>query len=274
MNRNRKIIIGLVSLVGVLAYNWTHTGGLLASYVRPEFVGYVAAAGIELAVVGLSLRIDELRRANNAATFHLATLGAVVIVSAIANVAQGYLVKFGQELTSTNIVRLDAVQVVVSLSATGLLSLVVFALAEVVGHDIGATGTQPARNTDATPTQPAQVETQAIVKPKSDAIGVVIPVLTDGLSEDATQSRQNATLSDLDTENVHDIDKPENGEITVIWKNSADVIVDFYRSNPAASMKQAAQHVAQVMGKPYTRQAVSAQLARPEVAERIAGIAQ
>ncbi|MBK9497234.1 MAG: hypothetical protein IPO08_22495, partial [Xanthomonadales bacterium] len=138
MSRNGKIIIGLLSLVGVLLYNWTHTGGLLASYVKPEFVGYIAAAGIELAVVGLSLRIDEMRRAQADATFHLVTLAAVVIVSALANIAQGYLVKFGTELTSANIGRLDAVQVVVSLAATGLLSLVVFALAEVVGHDIGA----------------------------------------------------------------------------------------------------------------------------------------
>jgi len=142
MSSTGKIIVGLLSLVGVLAYNFTHTGGLLASYVEPRFVGYVAAFGIELAVVGLSLRIDELRRTQGQVAFHVLTLAAVVIVSALANIAEGYAVKFGEPLTSANIGLLDGVQVVVSLAATGLLSLVTFAIAEIVGHDIGANGEQ------------------------------------------------------------------------------------------------------------------------------------
>lgn len=146
MSRTGKIIVGLLSLVGVLAYNFTHTGGLLAAYVEPRFVGYVAAFGIELAVVGLSLRIDELRRTNTDAKFHIGTLAAVVVVSALANIAEGYAVRFGESLTSANIGRLDAVQAVVSLAATGLLSLVTFAIAEIVGHDIGASVPQTDTN--------------------------------------------------------------------------------------------------------------------------------
>ncbi len=196
MSRNGKIIIGLLSLVGVLLYNWTHTGGLLASYVKPEFVGYIAAAGIELAVVGLSLRIDEMRRAQADATFHLVTLAAVVIVSALANIAQGYLVKFGTELTSANIGRLDAVQVVVSLSATGLLSLVVFALAEVVGHDIGASEAQPLA--------------QGQQDPQTDEIG---PLSGDAGEDMTLESSQTATGSGFS------VSVPENALTTVITKS-------------------------------------------------------
>ena len=61
--RTIQIVIGLLALIGVLIYNWTHTGGLLAGYVRPDFIGYIAAAGIELAIVGLSLRISRLAQA-------------------------------------------------------------------------------------------------------------------------------------------------------------------------------------------------------------------
>ena len=154
MSRTGKIIVGLLSLVGVLAYNFTHTGGLLASYVEPRFVGYVAAFGIELAVVGLSLRIDELRRTQGQVAFHVLTLAAVVIVSALANIAEGYAVKFGEPLTSANIGLLDGVQVVVSLAATGLLSLVTFAIAEIVGHDIGASVPQPVTAHVDKPAQP------------------------------------------------------------------------------------------------------------------------
>lgn len=131
-----QITIGLLALSGVLLYNWTHTGGLLAGYVRPDFIGYIAAGGIELAIVGLSLRIADLRKQNVNARFFVFTLAAVVIVSALANVAEGYAVKFGESLTLANAGRLDIVQGVVSLAATGLLSLVTFALAEIVGGDV------------------------------------------------------------------------------------------------------------------------------------------
>jgi len=184
MNRNRKIIIGLVSLIGVLAYNWTHTGGLLASYVRPAFVGYIAATGIELAVVGLSLRIADLRRNASGARFQVATLAAVVVVSALANIAEGYAVKFGESLTSANIGRLDIVQAIVSLSATGLLSLVTFAIAEIVGGDIEQ---QPAQAI-ATDLQPAQPdETDAASKPR----------VADS-AYNGPQSRQEGPQSDLE----------------------------------------------------------------------------
>jgi hypothetical protein len=133
-----QIVIGLLALAAVLLYNWTHTGGLLAGYVRPDFIGYIAAAGIELAIVGLSLRIADLRKQNIDARFFVFTLAAVVIVSALANVSEGFAVKFSEPLTLANVGRLDIVQAVVSLAATGLLSLVTFALAEIVGGDVTA----------------------------------------------------------------------------------------------------------------------------------------
>ncbi|MBK9496834.1 MAG: hypothetical protein IPO08_20475 [Xanthomonadales bacterium] len=260
MSRNGKIIIGLLSLVGVLLYNWTHTGGLLASYVKPEFVGYIAAAGIELAVVGLSLRIDEMRRAQADATFHVGTLAAVVIVSALANIAQGYLVKFGTELTSANIGRLDAVQVVVSLAATGLLSLVVFALSEVVGHDIGASEAQGA-------SQGPQVAETDEIGPLSDYAG----------QGEALESSQTDTGSDSRAAVVENalpaIQPNEAAQIATLEHapvTTADIILEYYKRNPDATMTQAAQHVARATGTPYSRQAVAAQLQRLEVAGRIA----
>ena len=195
MNRNRKIIIGLVSLIGVLAYNWTHTGGLLASYVRPAFVGYIAATGIELAVVGLSLRIADLRRNASGARFQVATLAAVVVVSALANIAEGYAVKFGESLTSANIGRLDIVQAIVSLSATGLLSLVTFAIAEIVGGDIEQQPAQPLA-TDFQPAQPT--ETDAASTPRVADMVYSTP-----------QSRQNGHQSDLDLETEQSAIKTE-----------------------------------------------------------------
>jgi hypothetical protein len=267
MSRNGKIIIGLLSLVGVLLYNWTHTGGLLASYVKPEFVGYIAAAGIELAVVGLSLRIDEMRRAQADAKFHVGTLAAVVIVSALANIAQGYLVKFGTELTSANIGRLDAVQVVVSLAATGLLSLVVFALAEVVGHDIGASDAQQTASLPQPLAQGPQVGETDEIGPLGDDAGQDVPL------ESSQQTKTGGTQV-FNAEPVQSTITPnEAAQIAVLEHapvTTADIILEYVKRNPTASKVEIAQHVARAIGGTYTRQAVDAQLKRLEVAGRIA----
>ncbi len=176
-----QIIIGLSALAGMLLYNWTHTGGLLAGYVRPDFIGYIAAAGIELAIVGLSLRIADLRKQHIDARFFVATLIAVVVVSALANVAEGYAVKFGEVLTLANIGRLDFVQAVVSLAATGLLSLVTFALAEIVGGDITSAVTS--------------------VKPDTDKIGQFMADVTQRLA-DAMQRLDGVAQQMTDTQAV------------------------------------------------------------------------
>lgn len=130
------ILIGILSLGGLLSYTFTHTGNLLASYVNPPIVGFAAAAGIELSIVGLSMRIGELKKAGLSTRFFWGTLIAVVVVSAFANIAEGYLVKFGKPLVWGDIGNLDIVQAVVSFAATGLISLVTLALSELVGQDV------------------------------------------------------------------------------------------------------------------------------------------
>jgi hypothetical protein len=173
---NRKSIeigIGFLALAGILAYNLTHTGGLLASYVRPAWVGYTAATGIELAIVGLSLRIGELRKSKANPRFFVLTLIAVVIVSALANISEGYAVKFGEPLTLANIGRLDIIQAVVSLAATGLLSLVTFALAEIVGSDVTqATGLSNGQS-EVTPLPVNVSEVSAVIPPEDSTVSNV-----------------------------------------------------------------------------------------------------
>ena len=138
MKAKVQIVIGLLSLAGLLSYTWTHTGNLLASYVRPDYIGYLAAGGIELSIVGLSIRIGDLRKSNVNPRFFVFTLIAVVIVSALANMSEGFAVKFAEPLTLANVGKLDMVQAIVSVAATGLISLVTLALSEIVGSDVSA----------------------------------------------------------------------------------------------------------------------------------------
>lgn len=133
-----QLIAGIISLVGLLAYTLVHTGGLLARYIEPHGVGYVAAMGIEIAIVSLSLRIGDLKRGNLDYRFFLFVLVSVVVVSALANVAEGFATSTGERLTVGNVSRMDIVEVVIGLSATGLISLIVLALSEIIGTDVQA----------------------------------------------------------------------------------------------------------------------------------------
>ena len=136
MSNKLQVLAGVISLVALLAYTLVHTGGLLADYVRPQFVGYIAAFGIELAVVSLSLRIGDLRRTGQDFRFFMFVLVAVVVVSALANIAEGFAVAHNADLTSTTIRQLDVIQAVIGLTATGLISLIVLALSEIIGTDV------------------------------------------------------------------------------------------------------------------------------------------
>jgi DNA-binding transcriptional ArsR family regulator len=189
----------------------------LAEYVNPPFVGYIAALGIELSIVGLSLRIGELKRSGLDARFFVATLIAVATVSALANVAMGYSVKFGEPLTVANVGQLDIVQAVVSLAATGLISLVTFALAELVGQDVSAA---------------AKVSSKS-VKPAA----VPVPTVTPELS-----NTEALTVYPMPIEQA----RAAKGDSDTQQKAAAvDAMVSYLTSNPDATVSE----LARVIGK-------------------------
>ena len=218
---NLQITIGLLSLICLLSYTWTHTGGLLAEYVNPAFVGYIAALGIELSIVGLSLRIGELKRSGLDARFFVATLIAVVTVSALANIAMGYAVKFGEPLTVANVGQLDIVQAVVSLAATGLISLVTFALAELVGQDVSA-----AVKVSSKSVKPATVTVPTVTLREDQRV-----LSTEGVTALSTPIEQaRAVKADSDTQQK---------------AAAVDTLVSYLRSNPDATVSE----LARVIGK-------------------------
>ncbi len=127
---------GVLSLVALLLYTWKHTGSLLAHYVHPAGIGYVCAFGIELAIVSLSLRIGQERRNGATGAGFLVVLVAVLVVSAFANVAEGYATAYGTTLTLRSMAGIDPLQAVIGIAATGLISVIVFALADIIGMDV------------------------------------------------------------------------------------------------------------------------------------------
>lgn len=164
-----QAIFGAVSLAALLVYTWTHTGALMARYVQPAAIGYICAAGVELAVVSLSLRIGDLRRSGQSARLFVAVLVAVLVVSALANVAEGYATLYGALLTVAAIGRLDLLQAVIGVSATGLISVVVFALADIIGSDVRRAASRAERTERQTvPAVPATVSTPAAVDTTPD----------------------------------------------------------------------------------------------------------
>lgn len=143
---NVQLISGAIALVCLLAYTLVHTGGLLARYINPGIVGYVAALGIESAIVGLSLRIGDLKRSKQSPAFFVSVLVAVVIVSALANIAEGFHMQQSQAMTLATVKQLDPIQAVIGLAATGLISLIVLAMSEIIGTDINAVVKASARD--------------------------------------------------------------------------------------------------------------------------------
>ena len=133
-----QIAISLISLLSLLTYTLVHTGSTLSRYVHPSIVGYVAAFGMEVAVICLSLRISQLRRSKDSSDFFLFVLFGVVFVSAIANVIEDFSAIQSESLTLESLRQLDPIQAFIGVSATGLVSLMVLALAEIVGTDVDA----------------------------------------------------------------------------------------------------------------------------------------
>ena len=172
-NTNRKSVqlaLGLASLVTLLAYTFWHTGGLLARYIAPGALGYVAALGIELAIVSMSLRIGELGwRAPDAAPYKV-TLILTLIVSALANVAEGHATKYGAELTRGALPALDPIQAIIGVSATALLSIVVYLLADIIGGDV-----QRAEARAVTPAPPALYAVESV---PGASVDTPIPTVT------------------------------------------------------------------------------------------------
>jgi len=138
-NRLLLVIVVLssgVALFSMLAYNFFHTANLLSSYIDPMEVGFIAAFGVEMSVVGLSITIGT-RKWHNLDTrgFYIVLL-LVVVVSFLANVSQGHLQKYGEEITWNTITGFDWLQGVIGLAATGLISVITMAMAEIIGQYI------------------------------------------------------------------------------------------------------------------------------------------
>lgn len=142
--RTQMIIAGS-ALFGLLAYTFVHTGGLMSRYIHPAFVGYMAAFGVELAVAGISFRLASLKRKQLTSRSLLFILISALFVSALANISEGYTVRYGKPLTWINLGDIDYIQAVIGIAATGLISLMVFAISELIGVDVEAVVKQTER---------------------------------------------------------------------------------------------------------------------------------
>jgi hypothetical protein len=124
----------------VLSYTFWHTGALLANYIEPGVLGYVAALGIELAVVTMSIMFTTITRGKNSPStkviFWFVFISALS-VSALANIAEGFKTYTGLTLTLETVKEVDGLVALVGVSATGLLSLIVMSLSELLGTSFG-----------------------------------------------------------------------------------------------------------------------------------------
>ncbi len=153
-----QIVASAVSLLALLSYTWVHTGKMLSRYIDPAWVGYIAALGVELAIIALSIRIG-LQKGERWEVFGVKiskfsranfTLLFVLLVSSIANIYEGYVIRFPsrdfKSVEWADLQSLGIVEVSVGLAATLVIPIVVFALSEIVGGDVEQTQRAVERN--------------------------------------------------------------------------------------------------------------------------------
>ena len=136
--KESEFLLTLVSMLCILAYNFKHTADLLAGWVNPYQLGFVAALGIELTVVRLSFSIGSQTELNRR-VFYYCVLAFALIVSIVANISEGFHVKVGSELTTETYGQLDLIQLTLAIGANLLLSLTVASLAEILGSEYEVT---------------------------------------------------------------------------------------------------------------------------------------
>jgi len=125
------ILAGAIGAISLLTYTFKHTGDFLARYIEPAGLGFLAAFGIEAIVVLMAWRLAK-RTANGFTQFALI---AALVVSALANLYEGYFTRTGETL-SLSLAGYDIIEAVVLVLATAIMSLLVFALSDIVGGDL------------------------------------------------------------------------------------------------------------------------------------------
>lgn len=163
--QNLKLLVAIVSLFGLLTYTWVHTSALLARYVHPWYVAYIAAFSIEIAIAGMTWR---LARKQGRSTFLLFALIAALTISAGANVYEGYVTRYGEQLTIDKLGQIDPIQAIIGLSATALISLMVFAISDIIGDDVVRVTrqTESKKRAEQKERQPEQLVKQAKQQPE------------------------------------------------------------------------------------------------------------
>lgn len=115
----------------MLSYTFVHTANVLSSAINPPIFGWLAAAGIEISVLVLSL-LHGLGKSHK--LYIGLGLAIVLIISALAQVYSGYHAWMGEYPTVTNIQTLDPIQGMLLVSTTFVIPLLVFIMAEATSN--------------------------------------------------------------------------------------------------------------------------------------------
>lgn len=148
VSRYGLIVWTLLCLISLLVYTFTHTSTLMGRYASPG-VGQIAAFGIESSIIGMSIRIGRIMRQlverpkERALWLSLfwqgGTLLFVLLVTASAQIVEGFEVRHRQPFSVEAVALLDPVLIAVGLLATGVIPALVIALTEIVSGEIRET---------------------------------------------------------------------------------------------------------------------------------------
>lgn len=131
------LFITIIGLLCLLSYTFWHTGGLLSRFIVPYELGYTCAVGVEAIIVVMSFKLARLKANNVSNGWIKFALVFALVVSAVANYAEGFYTYHEQLLTWRSWwANIDVVQFVISVLATALISVLVFVVSDIISVDM------------------------------------------------------------------------------------------------------------------------------------------
>lgn len=129
-----RLRAGSIALLCILIAQFLHNVSFQSGFFYNSIIlGGIAALGIDLALVSMSLYKDELLKSGELAITIKAVTVIVLCATGLANMAEGFKSSFGQELSVSALGALDWLQMSKWIGGTAVFPVLTYILADTIG---------------------------------------------------------------------------------------------------------------------------------------------
>lgn len=128
--------LGTVSLMCILIAGYAHSANFFSGYFDHFWQGALAAFGIDLGLVAMAFYRDNLHSKGESAVTIKAVTVVFVFASCLANLSQGWRVKYGGDLSLSGLWGLDSLGFLMLFFGTVILPVLIYVLVDQYGNSI------------------------------------------------------------------------------------------------------------------------------------------